>query len=325
MTLKKEKRVFDFRKEQFEVLYHFYECEDSQERFESEELAQLNLNQVYNQYRKKHRIPFPEEIQELRETYGLSAAKMSEVLGFGINIYRSYEQGEIPNSSNAKLMQLARDPREFKKLVSLSSSLSEKEFTKINERINTILLKEEEFESFDVEDYLMGQHAPDETTGYRLSNLERFTEMVVFFTHATKPWKTKMNKLLFYADFLHFKRCGVSISGAQYRAIDMGPVPNNYQSLFEYMANRDDVDIYQTVFNDGGVGEQFKPNSERVFDPDLFDEKELETLKIVADKFERAKTQEIIDISHKEKAWQENFSNGKRLINYLDSFELITI
>ncbi|GAA5030807.1 hypothetical protein GCM10011506_22040 [Marivirga lumbricoides] len=325
MPLRQEKGAFDFRKEQFEIVYHYYECEESKERFESEELTQLNLSQVYNQYRKRHNLPFPEEIKELRETYNLSAAKMSEVLGFGINVYRSYEQGEIPNSSNAKLIQLTQDPREFKKLVSLSSSLSEKEKTKINQRINELLLEEVEFESFDVKDYLMGQHSPDETTGYRLSNLEKFTEMVVFFTYEAQPWKTKMNKLLFYADFLHFKRCGVSISGTQYRAIDMGPVPNNYQSLFEYIANKDDVDVYHTQFENGGVGEQFKPHHERVFDPELFDEKELETLQIVAKKFKKAKTQEIVNISHQEKAWKDNFSNGKNLINYLYAFELITI
>ncbi|WP_394351640.1 type II toxin-antitoxin system antitoxin SocA domain-containing protein [Lunatibacter salilacus] len=38
-----------------------------------------------------------------------------------------------------------------------------------------------------------------------------------------------MNKLLFYADFLMFKRSCFSISGVRYKAIDMGPVPFNFQ------------------------------------------------------------------------------------------------
>lgn len=325
MILRYENETFDFRKEQFDILYHFYACEDSGERFETEELAQLNLNQVYNQYRKKHKLPFPDEIKELRETYDLSASKMSEVLGFGINVYRNYEQGEIPSSSNARLIQLAKDPREFKKLVDLSDSLNLKDRQRINHRINTLILEEEQLQNFSVENFLMGQTTPDETTGYRIPNLEKFTEMVVFFAIQTQPWKTKMNKLLFYADFLHFKKNGVSISGAQYRAIDMGPVPNNYQSLFEYIASNDHIDIYHTLFGDGGVGEQFKPNLDRVFDSDPFSDGELETLEIVAQKFEKAGTQEIIDMSHEEKAWKDNFSNGKHLINYIYAFELITI
>ncbi len=52
---------------------------------------------------------------------------------------------------------------------------------------------------------------------------------------------------------------GFSISGVQYRAIPMGPVPNNFNSIFEYLANNDEVDINYTIFSDGGTGEQFKP------------------------------------------------------------------
>ena len=325
MRLKHEPGVFDFRKDQFNILYHFYECEDSKERFETERLTQLNLSQVYNQYRKKHRLPFPEEIKELRETYRLSASKMSEILGFGVNVYRNYEHGEIPNSSNARLIQLAQDPEEFKKLVDLSDALNEKERQRINHKIEELIIKNRPIRWFNVENFLMGYSTADETTGYRSPNLDKFTEMVVFFTSKIQPWKTKMNKLLFYADFLHFKRCGISISGAQYRAIDMGPVPNNYQSLFEYITNIDAVGIKQTLFPDGGLGEQFKPKHGRSFDPEYFTDKELETLAIVEKQFKNAKTQEIVDISHKERAWKDNFSKGKQLINYVYAFELITI
>src|SRR5690606_16072555 len=117
MVIKSEVIEHEFRKEKFDIVYHYYLCEDSGEKFEDERLMQLNLNQVYNLFRKKHNLPFPEEIISLREQYGLSAAKMSEVLGFGINVYRSYESGEIPSSSNARLIQLASDPKEFKRLI----------------------------------------------------------------------------------------------------------------------------------------------------------------------------------------------------------------
>ena len=51
--------------------------------------SEANIFQVYNQYRVKHGIPFPDEISGIREHYGLSAAKMAQILGFGINQYRS--------------------------------------------------------------------------------------------------------------------------------------------------------------------------------------------------------------------------------------------
>lgn len=321
MILKNDRYKFEFRKEEFEIFYHFYECPDTGERFESEELMQLNLNQVYNQYRKKHNLPFPEDIKELREQYGLSASRMSTVLGFGINVYRNYEQGEIPSSSNARLIQLAGDPVEFRKLVELADSLPDKEKAKLHQKIDLLIQKKKILYSFDIENYLMGPSRPDETSGYRKPNLEKFTEMVVFFSEKNKPWKVKLNKLLFFADFYHFRKSGVSISGARYRAINMGPVVNNYQSIFEYISNNNNVDIESATFKDG-VGEQFKPHPERKFKPALFDEEELNILNRVSKKFAGTTTQEMIDISHTEKAWKDNFSNGKQLINYLYAFDL---
>ena len=38
------------------------------------------------------------------------------------------------------------------------------------------------------------------------------------------------------------------MSGVQYRAIAMGPVPNNFNSIFEYLGNKDEVDIYYINF-----------------------------------------------------------------------------
>jgi hypothetical protein len=37
---------------------------------------------------------------------------------------------------------------------------------------------------------------------------------------------TKMNKLLFYIDFLSYRQRGIAITGLCFRAIDFGPVPD---------------------------------------------------------------------------------------------------
>ena len=57
-----EKQSFEFRKDNFEIVYHFYRCKDTNEEFTTTELDQLNMNQVYNLYRQKYAIPFPDEI-----------------------------------------------------------------------------------------------------------------------------------------------------------------------------------------------------------------------------------------------------------------------
>jgi hypothetical protein len=44
---------------------------------------------------------------------------MAEILGLGINGYRNYESGEVPSISNGRLMQMVKDPGEFKKLIDI--------------------------------------------------------------------------------------------------------------------------------------------------------------------------------------------------------------
>jgi len=126
MKLTKERRSMDFRKETFEIVFHYYKCEDSEEQFTTTSMDEVNMNQVYNQYRDRFNIPFPDEIVRIREKYSLSAAKMSEILGFGVNSYRQYEAGEMPSIANSKLIQMAEDPKTFIGMIELCGTLDEK-------------------------------------------------------------------------------------------------------------------------------------------------------------------------------------------------------
>jgi len=60
MKVAKEWREMNFRKETFPVMFHYFICEDTGEQFEDELFSALNYNQVVNQYRVRHNIPFPE-------------------------------------------------------------------------------------------------------------------------------------------------------------------------------------------------------------------------------------------------------------------------
>lgn len=322
MRLTKERRSMDFRKETFEIVFHYYKCEDSGEQFTTTSLDEVNMNQVYNQYRDKFNIPFLDEIIQIREKYGLSAAKMSEILGFGVNSYRQYEAGEMPSVANAKLIQMVNDPKKFIDMVELCGTLDEKAKNKYIQKAQ-LLAEEKKRNSFDLnfKEYLLGKHLADIYSGYRNPNFEKFTEMVVYYSDKLSPFKTKMNKLLFYADFLMFKQSCFSISGVRYKAIDMGPVPNNFQSIFEYLANKDEIDIFTTAFPNGYTGEQFKARKDRKFNAELFTENELKTLEKVASVFKETSTNDIIELSHLEEAWKKN-AKDKSVISYEYAFEL---
>jgi hypothetical protein len=207
-------------------------------------------------------------------------------------------------------------------MVDLCSTIDEKAKAKYIHKAQ-LLAEEKKRNIFNLnfKEYLLGNHLADVYSGYRNPNLEKFTEMVVFFSEQIAPFKTKMNKLLFYADFLMFKQSCFSISGVRYNAINMGPVPNNYQSIFEYLANQDEIDIYTTEFPNGQTGEQFKARKDRPFKAELFSENELEVLEKVASEFKPTSTNDIINLSHLEEAWKKN-EKKKSVISYEYAFEL---
>lgn len=322
MTLAREKRSVNYRKEDYIIIFHYYICEKTKEKFTSTELDEINLNQVHHQYRDKHNIPFPDEIKNIRSQYDVSASKMSEILGFGINSYRQYEAGEMPTTSNARLIQMAKDPVKLIELIELWEPKDPSEKQKLIQKANLIIRNNisNKFKK-ELTDYYFGNSLADIYSGYRNPNYEKFTEMVFLFSEKIEPYITKMNKLLFYADFLNFKQTCYSISGARYRAINMGPVPNNYRSIFEYISNEGLIEICNKQFKEG-YGEKFFANKNHSFRSELFTTKELEVLNYVIEKYKDISTEDIIHSSHLEKAWK-NKEKTRDLINYQDAFDLI--
>ena len=321
MSIQKEWRTMTYKKEEFRVCFHTWKCEDTGEQFEDDHFAQLNYDQVQNQYRAKYAIPFKEEIAGIRVKYELSAIKMSHILGFGDNTYRQYEAGEMPTQANARLILMAANPVDFKNMVKISN-LDDVMNEKLTKRIDHLL--QEEIRNTDkrmLESYFLGMQRPSVYSGFRMPDLDKFAEMVFFFSEKLQPWKTKLNKLLFYADFLCFGMSGKSISGVNYRAIPMGPVPDKFQTLFEFLNNTQVVEINTSYFTNGGIGEQFFPAKERKFNSALFTEQEINSLVAVAERFKSVSTDDIIEISHKEKAWLDN-KDKLDLIDYLYAFDL---
>jgi hypothetical protein len=50
LIIKKTKKIF--RKEEFEIFEHFYKCQKCSKEFTTDEIDNLDINQVYNQYRE---------------------------------------------------------------------------------------------------------------------------------------------------------------------------------------------------------------------------------------------------------------------------------
>ncbi len=309
-TLQTERKIRKYRGEDFEVYEHSYKCGKCNYTFTNDEADNYNVNMVHNKYREQYGIPSPEQLIFIRESYGLSQTKMSEILGFGPNQYRLYEAGDIPLGGNTTVLNLIIEPREFKNILE-----KKKEILNKTEKVKVLLLIDRLINidfSNNLKNLLFPQNTiPNSFTGFKLPSFKKFSYMVNFFL-PNAPFKTRLNKLLSFSDFAHFKYFGSSISGCKYAAIDMGTVPDQYAMIFGFMESEGYVKTESVSINGNEVD---KFVSLKTFDPILFTESEINIMHFVLDKFKSKSTLEITNISHQELGWIEN-EKSKSLINY---------
>ena len=312
-TLVRCPNELEFRKEHFNVIEHYFQCNKCREEFTNTELDDLTLNQVYNQYRVKHDIPFPEEIRKIRKQYGLSYSKMSEILGFGVNSYRNYEKGEMPSQGNANLIRCAKDPHTFKSLVNenlFSKNTLDQIYSKVDLLIEENIKKQKALcRIVDI------NNKPSEYTGFRSLDLDRVKNIVLFLINNTLDkyaGKLKINKLLFYCDFLHFKRFAISLTGLTYRIIQYGPVPSFYDNLYSELIHQNFIEEEFTKENSYGIYKTLEEVEKEYFSND-----EIQTLEKVVDCFRNVSPWDLVEISHKE-VFFEPLVTDKRLVNYME-------
>jgi len=102
-----------YRGENYSYTRYCYRDQDTGLEFSTEDMDFASLNGVYEQYRERHNIPSPEQLKLLRESYGLSATKMSNILGLGVNQYSRYEDGVMPTEAIGKMLRSIETPSVF--------------------------------------------------------------------------------------------------------------------------------------------------------------------------------------------------------------------
>ena len=135
-------RETEFRGEKFLYEHHNVRDLDTNIEYTTTEIDEGNVQRVYDQYRERHDIPSPKELTEMREKYGLSAIKMAQVLGLGVNQYTKYEQGEMPSESIGKMLRSVQTPAVFMGyLEGAKHQFSEEEYAKICAKVQKSFLK----------------------------------------------------------------------------------------------------------------------------------------------------------------------------------------
>lgn len=313
--LVEDTEVQTFRKEKYTVHIRYYVCEETGEQFTSEDQDEQLCNELYNQYRIRHGIPFPDEIKKIREHYKLTYSQITKIVGFGQNQWSQYESGNLPSESNGRSIAALRSREGM--LSMLESSRNQFEES-VFSRIKKNILCAPDIECNDtLYFYFYGNSKRGANNGYTEMNPDKLQCMVQLIVSKEKKGvsKTKLNKELFYTDFYSYKKYGRSISGLAYRAIQYGPVPEHYETVYDHVQGLTKKNFMASVDFDYDLLFCDTP------DTSALSKEDIDIINHVMSVLVDMKRADVVDLSHKESGWINN-KDHHDIIPYDEAYSL---
>ena len=133
----------------------------------------------------------------------------------------------------------------------------------------------------------------------------KFTELLLYVADRLQAdpagGATKVNKVMFFADFAHVRRHGSPISGAEYQKLEHGPAPRRLKPVRDQLAAAGAAHVVSEDF----LGYQVhRLVPDRVADTSVFTAEELATIdKVIAD-LDGLNARQVSDLSHEEAGWR---------------------
>jgi len=119
----------------------------------------------------------------------------------------------------------------------------------------------------------------------------------------------KLNKILFYADFLSYLRRGRSVTDQEYFALEEGPAPVRLVPIREKMKAREDIAIKRV--NRFGLPQQ-RIEALRPPDYSKLGAEDIEIANLVLGQLKNKNGRDVTDASHQFAGWQIAFGKGER-------------
>lgn len=226
--------------------------------------AQMNIlrRAAADRYRELNNLLTAEQIVKYREAMGMSQAAFARYLNVGEASIKRWETYFIQDNSQDDHIKLKCD-----------ESYAETNYLNVHWKFQK----------------------PDIFSGNKKFSLELFKNITLFLVTKTHESMIFLNKLHFYIDFYHFKKYGVSITGARYVPLKYGPCPDQYKSIYD-------------SFDKNGIlssPEKFKYDTQIQPDLTIFDEQEKATLEYIYSLYSKRGARYLYDLSHKEKGYKD--------------------
>jgi uncharacterized phage-associated protein len=209
------------------------------------------------------------------------------------------------------------NPKVFLDLVeSARQLLTDKEYNTITAKVQQVIAQSDQYQIDEYECRRLFSVPRGAENGYSPISLKRIKAvMLTVLQECGEVFCTKMNKLLFYIDFLSYRQRGIAMTGLSFRAIDFGPVPDRWEKLYSQFD-----EIRQELCPIG----EYEGNilvSNVMPDDTILNDSEKEIIRTVCTRFKSFSSSKISAISHEEPAWIKHHDSHSR-IPFSEAFEL---
>lgn len=311
-----EKNVFKGKEVEYTAVYEY--CGVAEEYIMDEKMISANDIAMKNSYRKATGLLTSDEIIKIREKYLITQKDLAILLGWGEKTITRYEGHQVQDMAHdTVLRKISEDPEWFMELIENGKEkISKEAYERYIERVK------EEYESKEdsyLKKTILAQYVKymDSANFYGNTKIDfnKIVECICYFAGAKgvlNLYKVKLMKLLWYADFLSFKRYGSSITGMVYRAQKMGALPIAHKSIVELKGVKYEEDF------ENGAGIRFLESEKSSFD--YLTQRDIAVLDKVIDYFGSLSTEQIIRKMHGEVAYEKTQLND--IIDYKYAYEL---
>lgn len=157
---------------------------------------------------------------------------------------------------------------------------------------------------------------PTEYNGYSILSKKKIYNVILYLSNES-ILKTKLLKEMFYIDFLYYKNNCKSLTGLEYAKLPYGPVPDQFEEIIN-TCSKENIINYEVIFENNYECHNIKANKK--FNKNIFNKEELEIMELVKNNFKKYSSKDIVEYSHKEKAFKEPKYGDK--ISYDYAFDI---
>lgn len=276
-TIKTEKNKYTYRGKEFLVVEDIHYCPNCGNILINDNFDN-DMYKIYDCYLKLFDLSF-EKIKEIRTNLNLSQEVFSKILGWSKKSIVRYENNDsVPQGEYLNTYMILNENPYY--------------IVKLLERQKNNFTEEEYYKILSILPF---------------SKVYKTVNTILYLLKNNKLCETSLMKHLFAVDFYNYKENNEAITNLKYAHLPYGPVVDNRNSLYNFLIKNDYIKI---EIND--VSTDF--TTDKDFDKKLFTKEELNSMKLIKDKFKGYPASELSDWSHNFKGYIDT-KNGK-IIDY---------